>query len=92
MESLVKAFVALTLAAPVISLAQGYQQSLTRAQVRAELIQAESAGYSPTVWAYFPYGELQAAEYRVAARKAAADPFGHGASWNGNPRSGDIAR
>jgi len=92
MESLVKAFAALTLAAPVISFAQGPQQSLTRAQVRAELLQAEIAGYSPTAWADFPDGELQAAEYRAAARKAASDPFSYGAGWKGNLQSGDVAR
>jgi hypothetical protein len=86
MEPLVKAFVALTLAAPVIpsrrdisslSLAPKFALSLYKPKVPAIV---------------FPYGELQAAEYRVAARKAAAHPFGYSASWNGNPRSGDIAK
>ncbi|SAL55308.1 purine nucleoside phosphorylase [Caballeronia sordidicola] len=92
MESLVKAVVMLAFAAPVISFAQGDEQSVTRAQVRAELVQAEDAGYSPTAWAYFPYGEVQAAEYRVAARREKADPFGRGATTNESSQSGDIAR
>jgi hypothetical protein len=92
MKSLVGLFVAMALAAPAISPAQGSQPSVTRAQVRAELERAENAGYSPTAWADFPYGEVQAAEFRVATRRAAADPIGYGASWNGNASSGDIAR
>lgn len=92
MKSLAQAVVALSLAAPVLSFAQADQQSLTRAHVRDELVRAENAGYSPTAWAYFPYGEVQAAEYRVAARRAAADPRGYGASWNGSAQWGDIAR
>ncbi|WP_250469751.1 DUF4148 domain-containing protein [Caballeronia sp. GAFFF2] len=92
MKSLAHAVVALALAAPILSFAQAGQQSLTRAQVRNELVQAENAGYSPTAWAYFPYGEVQAAEYRVAARRAAADPTGCGASRNGSTQWGDIAR
>lgn len=89
MKSLVKAVIALAFVAPVISFAQENQQSLTRALVRADLVRAEKAGYSPTAWADFPYGELQAAEYRVAARRA-EDPTGCSASWNS--QSGDIGR
>jgi hypothetical protein len=97
-NSITKACIALALAVPAISFAQAQAetqanpQSLTRDQVRAQLVQAESAGYSPTAWADFPYGEVQAAEFRVSARRAAADPTGYGADWNGSSQSGDIAR
>ncbi|MDR5795095.1 MULTISPECIES: DUF4148 domain-containing protein [unclassified Caballeronia] len=70
MKPLVKAVSGLVLAIPVLSFAQTGDQSLTRAQVRADLVRAENAGYSPTAWADFPDGEIQAAEFRVAARKA----------------------
>ncbi|MBN3760797.1 DUF4148 domain-containing protein [Burkholderia sp. Ac-20365] len=91
MKSLRIAVVALAFAAPVISFAQG-SPSLTRAQVRAELVQAEKAGYSPTAWADFPYGEVQAAEFRKAARRAAADPTGYDAGRSGSSQPSDIAR
>ncbi|SAL85913.1 purine nucleoside phosphorylase [Caballeronia arvi] len=92
MKPLVKAVAGLTLALPILSFAQGNEQPLTRAQVRADLVRAENAGYSPTAWADFPYGEVQAAEYRVAARRAANGRIGDGAMPNGVSRSGDIAR
>jgi hypothetical protein len=92
MKSLVRVVGTLALAVPVISFAQGTQQTLTRAQVRSELVRAENAGYGPTAWADFPDGEIQAAEFRVAARRAAADPAGYGARWNRSAQSGDIAR
>jgi hypothetical protein len=50
MKTLIPAvLVATLLAAPVVSFAQASQsnQSLTRAQVRAELVQLENAGYDP---------------------------------------------
>lgn len=90
MKSLIKVVVALAFAAPVVSFAQSNQQSLTRAQVRADVVNAEKAGYGPTAWADFPEGEVQAAEYRQAVHKAAAS--GYGADWSGVSQAGAIAR
>ena len=91
MKSLIKVVaVAIVLAAPVVSFAQSNPQPLTRAQVRADLIKAEKAGYSPLAWADYPYGEIQAAEFRAAAQKAAASGYGSGSS--GTSQAGDIAR
>ncbi|WP_250502488.1 DUF4148 domain-containing protein [Caballeronia sp. AZ7_KS35] len=87
MKPLVKALAGLILTAPLVSLAQENPQGLTRAQVRADIVRAENLGYSPTAWADFPYGEVQAAEFRVAARKA-ADMH----SVDRMPQLGDIAR
>ncbi|SAK88242.1 purine nucleoside phosphorylase [Caballeronia pedi] len=87
MKAFVEAVVALVLAAPVISFAQGDGQSLTRAQVRADLVQAEKSGYSPTAWADFPDGEVQAAKFRLASQKAAAAKASGRTS-----QPGDIAR
>ncbi|KLU23512.1 hypothetical protein EOS_24955 [Caballeronia mineralivorans PML1(12)] len=95
MESLIKAAaVVLVLAAPLASFAQPAQQSvtLTRAQVRADLIQAERAGYSPLDWADYPYGEIQAAEFRAAQKLSTTDTSGYGSSRSGTSQSGDIAR
>lgn len=87
MKPLVKALAGLILATPLVSFAQEDPQGLTRAQVRADIVRAENAGYSPTAWAEFPYGEVQAAEFRVAARKAAGMR-----SVDRMPHPGDIAR
>ena len=93
MKSLIKAVaVALVLAAPVASFAQS-NQPVTRAQVRAELVQLEKAGYNPSAAddATYP-AQLQAAEARVAAQngtaQAATSDVGgvtNGASQSGRP-------
>ena len=69
MKSLIQAVVvAAVLAAPVSSFAQS-NQPVTRAQVRAELIQLEKAGYQPgRSYPYYP-ADIQAAQARVAAAK-----------------------
>jgi hypothetical protein len=60
-----------TLAAPVLSFAQS-NAPLTRAEVRADLIRVEQAGYSPSLGddATYP-AAIQAAEAKVAAQNAA---------------------
>lgn len=72
MKSLIQAVVVATaLAAPVAVFAQA-NQPVTRAQVRAELIQLEKAGYNPVHGEdpYYP-ADIQAAEAKVAAQNAA---------------------
>ncbi|MGF3888010.1 DUF4148 domain-containing protein, partial [Staphylococcus aureus] len=67
MKSLIKAVALATLvAAPVVSFAQSNQQPLTRAQVRAELVQLEKAGYNPNDWINYPEN-IQAAQAKIAA-------------------------
>lgn len=88
----IKVVVVLAIAGPVVSFAQTSQQSLTRAQVRADVIQAEKAGYSPTAWADFPEGELQAAQFRAAQKTSAARATGYGSDWSGSSQAGAIAR
>jgi Domain of unknown function (DUF4148) len=73
MNSLIKTVaLALVIAAPVASFAQS-NQPLTRAQVRAELVQLEKAGYTPRGGQdpYYP-ADIQAAEARVAAQNGSA--------------------
>jgi hypothetical protein len=76
--------IAAVLAAPVTSFAQS-NPTITRAQVRAELVQVEQAGYSPSHGRdpYYP-SDIQAAQARVASQnggaQAAATGFGPGAS------------
>ncbi|MFM0374910.1 DUF4148 domain-containing protein [Paraburkholderia aspalathi] len=97
MKSLIQAVVvAAALAAPVAAFAQA-NQGLTRAQVRAELVKVEKAGYSPARGEdpYYP-ADIQAAEGRVAAQNAktpavqasVADTSGVGGMVSGSSASG----
>ena len=63
--------VAAAVVVPVVSFAQS-NEPLTRAQVRAELVQLEKAGYNPTA-DYNDYPQnIQAAQARVDAQIGAA--------------------
>jgi hypothetical protein len=77
MKSLIKAVaLALVFAAPVASFAQS-NQPLTRAEVRAQLVQLEKAGYSPSASDNSTYpAQIQAAEAKVAAQNAASGDVG----------------
>ena len=91
MKSLVKAVaVALVLAAPVASFAQS-NQPVTRAQVRAQLVQLEKAGYNPSRSGRDPYypEDIQAAEARVAAENGSTS--GVGGVVGGSSESGRAA-
>jgi hypothetical protein len=87
MKSLIQAVViAAALAAPAAVFAQS-SQPVTRAQVRAELVQLEKAGYDPAARndATYP-AEIQAAEAKVAAQNGAAS--GYGGVVNGSSEAG----
>ncbi|WP_431822610.1 DUF4148 domain-containing protein [Burkholderia sp. F1] len=83
MNSLIKAVaLAVIVAAPAASFAQSNQQPLTRAQVRAELVELEKAGYNPNDWINYPEN-IQAAQAKIAAARnsgAQADTTGYGAN------------
>jgi hypothetical protein len=84
MKSLVQAVVvAAALVAPVVSFAQS-NQPVTRAQVRAQIVALEKAGYDPaTVPTDYPVG-LQAAEAKVAAENSATGGVTDGSSGSGH--------
>lgn len=77
MKSLIKAVaVAVVLSAPVASFAQS-NQPVTRAQVKAQLIQLEKAGYNPATANDLDYPtNIQAAEARVAAQNGSTSAVG----------------
>lgn len=77
MKSLIQAVVvAAVLTAPVVSFAQS-NTSITRAQVRAELVQLEQTGWRPAAGTDPHYPEdIQAAEAKVAAQNGAASGYG----------------
>jgi hypothetical protein len=80
MKSLIQAVVvAAALAAPALSFAQS-NAPVTRAQVRADLVQIEKAGYRPgDDETHYPVA-VQAAEARVAAHNDATSGYGGVAS------------
>lgn len=81
------AALALALAAPALSFAQpSSDTSITRAQVRDELIQLEQAGYQPSKNRY--PANLQAAEARIAPMNGGADMSGYGGTTGGAMQSG----
>lgn len=85
MRSLIQAAVVVTvLSAPAFSFAQS-NAPLTRAQVRAELIELERAGYHGGDNVHYA-DAIQAAEARVAAQHATAS--GHGSVEAGSSQSG----
>ena len=91
-KSLVSAVaLASALAAPAVSFAQQSNGPVTRAQVRAELVQLEKAGWSPAMDMgnnpHYPDG-IQAAEAKVAAQNGTASGYGgvvSGSSEAGRP-------
>ncbi|MGF6613094.1 hypothetical protein OKW45_008082 [Paraburkholderia sp. WSM4175] len=93
MKSLIQAVVvAAVLAAPVVSFAQS-NAPVTRAQVRAELVQLEKAGYHPSDGDRTTYpADIQAAEARVAAQNGAASGYGGGVSGSSASGAPAVAR
>ncbi|WP_367189365.1 DUF4148 domain-containing protein [Burkholderia sp. Ed8] len=98
MKSLIQAVVvAAALVAPVVSFAQS-GSTITRAQVRAELVQLQQAGYNSARGEDPHYPEaIQAATARVAEQQRAlaqaqgADVSGYGAQAQGASASGSRA-
>jgi hypothetical protein len=97
MKSLVYAVVAASvLSAPLVSFAQS-NGPVTRAQVRAELVQLEKAGYNPNGGDNVTYpADIQAAEQRVQAQNgtavADANTSGFGREAAGATQSGTADR
>jgi hypothetical protein len=77
--------VASAFAAPSFAFAQN-NAPLTRAQVRAELVQLERAGYNPGADEIDYPDNIQAAEARVAAQNR--QTVGYGGSTSGSSASG----
>lgn len=85
--------IAAALAAPAISFAQSSGQGLTRAQVRAELVELERVGYNPGGDQVNYPQNLQAAEARVSQQKLAnGDASGYGAPAAGTSQAGGAVR
>jgi hypothetical protein len=73
-----------TLAMPLAAFAQQSDSGLTRAEVRAQLVELEQTGWRPTEEGPTYPERLQEAEAKVAAKHAAATRV---ANSNGNARN-----
>ncbi|MFL9918805.1 DUF4148 domain-containing protein [Paraburkholderia fungorum] len=89
MKSLIEAAViAALIAAPLAAFAQS-NQPVTRAEVRAQLVQLEKAGYDPAMSNADDYpANIQAAEARIAAQNTVAQTSGYGSATNGSSQAG----
>jgi hypothetical protein len=93
MKALIKTvLIACALSAPAFAFAQATNAPVTRAEVKADLVRVEQAGYRPAAKdPYYP-AEIQAAETKIAAQQQtpeAAQVGGVAAgSWQaGGPRA-----
>ncbi|SAL03756.1 DUF4148 domain-containing protein [Caballeronia ptereochthonis] len=93
MKSWVHAVIAAAvLSAPLASFAQSSEPA-SRAEIRAELVQLEKAGYSPAAEDPSYPAKLQTAEARVAeVRMAQAQATGYGASTGAATQSGSVSK
>ena len=66
------ALIAGALATPIASFAQDATAPLTRAEVRADLVRVEQAGYRPAANDLYYPADIQAAETRLQAQDATA--------------------
>jgi hypothetical protein len=82
MKKLIYAVLAVALAAPIVSFAQDANGPVTRAQVEAELVQLENAGYRPSPNDPHYPADIQAAEARVHSNANGNNSYG------GVPESG----
>jgi len=93
MKALISTTLALVLAAPVVSFAQSADQPVTRAQVRADLVQLENAGWRPDSQEAFYPNDIQAAEARVHSGDTTTGYGGtteNGTSMSQSPTSGPV--
>jgi hypothetical protein len=74
---------AVAIAAPAVSFAQS-NQPLTRAEVRADLVRVEKAGYNPDDWIHYPEN-IQEAQARAAAQDSNT---AYGTGTNGSSQTG----
>ncbi|MEM5313087.1 DUF4148 domain-containing protein [Paraburkholderia sp. JHI869] len=90
MKTLLRAvLISCVLGAPAFAFAQTSNAPVTRAEVRADLIQVEQAGYNPHGSDLYYPSDIQAAEAKVAAQDAspAAQSVG-GVAMTGTSQSG----
>lgn len=85
-QALLASLVASALVVPAAAFAQQHS-TITRAQVQGELAQLRAAGYQGDTEASYPV-EIEAAEARVAAKKAQSGTSGYGPGTVGTSAAG----
>lgn len=90
MKALIKAvLISCALAAPAVAFAQASNDPVTRAEVRADLVRVEQAGYHPGRKDIYYPDDIQAAEAKVAAQSPSlAMSSAGGVAMNGTSQSG----
>jgi hypothetical protein len=84
-QALLASLVASALVVPAAAFAQ--QSTITRAQVKGELAQLRAAGYQGDTETSYP-AEIQAAQARVAAKRAQSAGAGYGPGTAGTSDAG----
>lgn len=89
MKALIKAvLIACALSAPAFAFAQAANAPVTRAQVQADLVRVEQAGYRPAaVDPYYP-ADIQAAEAKIAAQPETPEAASVGGVTTGASQAG----
>jgi hypothetical protein len=89
MKALIKAvLIACALSAPAFAFAQTANAPVTRAEVRADLVRLEQAGYRPAAAdPYYP-ADIQAAEAKVAAQSQTPETASVGGVTTGASQAG----
>ena len=82
------ALIASALAAPMVSFAQDATAPVTRAEVRADLVRLEQAGYRPSANDVYYPADIQAAEARVHQQDVTSSTAVGGASMEGSSQAG----
>lgn len=89
MKALIQAvLVSCALAAPALAFAQANTAPVTRAEVRADLVRAEQAGYNPAARDPQYPAAIQAADAKIAAQQDRADTSVGGVALTGSSQSG----
>src|ERR1700739_4770630 len=85
MKALIKAvLISCALSAPAFAFAQATNAPLTRAEVKADLVRVEQAGYRPGGRDLYYPADIQAAEAKIAAQGQTPEA----ASFGGTPMTG----
>jgi flagellar motor protein MotB len=82
---------AAVLAAPALTFAQSNNGPLTRAQVKAELVQIEDAGYHPAQKGLHYPDDIQAAEAKLNAQSQSQSNTAYGGVSNSTAGTGSAA-
>ncbi|MGF6598603.1 hypothetical protein P3T23_003320 [Paraburkholderia sp. GAS448] len=89
MKALIKAvLIASALSSPTFVFAQAANAPVTRAEVRADLVRVEQAGYRPAAKDRYYPADIQAAEAKIAAQRQTPEAASVGGVTTGASQAG----